>query len=129
MKKELTVYYLSRAVLSVLFGVLASLSGMIWVGILIGTIVFVGFIWYAHSGRYLIDTSTPLTPLRRDARGKEIRNRALVAAVAVGGMMYGFLKLIGLFFKIPDNISTWVLFLSVILYITISNWMYIRDNK
>ena len=129
MKKELTVYYLSRAVLSVLFGVLASLSGRIWVGILIGTIVFVGFIWYAHSGRYLIDTSTPLTPLRRDARGKEIRNRALVAAVAVGGMMYGFLKLIGLFFKIPDNISTWVLFLSVILYITISNWMYIRDNK
>jgi len=129
MKKELTVYYLSRAVLSVLIGVLASLSGGIWMGILAGAIIFAGFIWYAHSGRYLIDTSTPLTPLRRDARGKEIRNRALVAAVAVGGMLYGLLTLIGLFFKIPDNIGTWVLFISAILYFTISNWMYIRDNK
>ncbi len=47
-----------------------------------------GFLWYAHSGRYLIDPSKPLFPLRRDDRGNAIRDRALAVSVSVGGLSY-----------------------------------------
>lgn len=96
MKRELTLYYISQAVLSLLFATLMVGSGDFawWYGAIISVVMFAGFVYYAHSGHYLIDTSTPLAPLRRDPRARQVRDRALVMAVAVGGVSFAALSLV-----------------------------------
>ncbi|MCD6577326.1 MAG: hypothetical protein J7K66_04845 [Anaerolineaceae bacterium] len=129
MKRELIPYTISRAVISALLGILFSFSNSVWMGILIGSLTFFGFIWYAHSGWFLIDTTTPLTPLRRDARGKEIRNRALVIAVAAGGLVYGISALLNQILPLSNNMDGWALIAGGIIYFSISSWFYIKDAK
>lgn len=126
MKKELMPYYLSRALLSGLVGWILGASGALWMGVLAGVLVFAGFIWYAHSGRYLIDPSRPLTPLRRDARGKTIRDRAVVIAVGVGGGLYGIATLLGRIVPVPGNLGTWAALVGIVVYFAVSNWYYLR---
>ena len=127
MKRELVPYYVSRAALSALFGWVFSLGGgRWWPGALMGVLTFAGFVWYAHSGRYLIDPSQPLTPLRRDARGEDIRNRAVVIAVVVGGVAYGALSLLGLAVALPPNVGAWALLGGVATYFAVSNWLYVK---
>jgi hypothetical protein len=127
MKRELTLYYASRAVLAALFGVAFTLGGWPWwAGLAMGVVVFAGFIWYAHSGRYLIDSSTPLFPLRRDARGKSIRDRAVVAAVVVGGLTYVVLSLAALTMQLPFSAGMLTLTIGAATYFVISNWLYVR---
>lgn len=127
MRKELIPYYLSRAVFSALVGLLIGLKvGPWWMGLLTGVLIFAGFIWYAHSGRYLIDTSRPLTPLRRDERGKRIRDRSAVAAVAIAGVVYGGLGLLVPVFPV-ENTAAWAALAGVIVYFAVSNWYYARQ--
>lgn len=127
MKRELIPYYISRAILSALLGVFFVVGGQPWwAGLLVGSVTFAGFLWYAHSGFYLIDPSQPLTPLRRDARGMAIRDRAVVIAVVVGGVGFALLTLARLVVPLPPNLGTWALLAGVITYFVVSTWLYAR---
>jgi hypothetical protein len=81
MRKEFIPFYISRAVLSVVFSVS-------WKAMLIAIGLFILFLLYLHSGWFSIDPSQPLTPIRRDERAKEIQRKALIAAVMVGLLLY-----------------------------------------
>ncbi len=125
MKKELIPYYVSRAVLSVAFTLaFIYLGGTTWVGILLGVVSFAGFIWYAHSGRFVVDTSSPLTPLRRDARGKVIRDRAAAAGISVGGTAFFLLFLARNLLGWNGNLDSLALPVGVITYFIVSNFLY-----
>lgn len=126
MKRELIPYYLSRAVLSAVFGYLVSSGAGPVLGALLGGLVFCGFLWYAHSGRYLIDTRSPLFPLRRDARGNAIRDRAVVVAVGVAGVMYAALAILARLLAIPSSIAGLALVAGVVSYFAVSNWLFIQ---
>ena len=129
MKKELIPYYISRLIVAVLFGTLFALSSPgIWYGITFGLIIYIGMIWYAHNGRYIIDTSTPLFPLRRDDRGKSIRDKALVYAVGIGAISYLLLMLVKMLWLPPFNLGSLAIIIAVIAYFGISNWMYIHSQ-
>jgi hypothetical protein len=127
MKTKLIPYYLSRAVLSALLGWFMAYNLTPWVGVLTGTLTFAGFLWYAHSGRYLIDPSHPLTPLRRDTRGSAIRDRAVVIAVGVAGLVYFALFLLGLVVSLPAGIGAWALIAGVVAYFAVTNWLFVKD--
>ena len=125
MKKELMPYYVSRAVLSTAFALaFIYLGGVIWMGISLGVLSFAGFIWYAHSGHYLVDPSSPFTPLRRDARGKVIRDRAVVVAVAVGGVAFFLLFVARTLLGWQINLDSISLLIGVIAYFVVSNFLY-----
>ena len=127
MTRALIPYYVSRAILSALAGLIVTLGGLPWwVGLLTGLLTFGGFLWYAHSGFHLVDTSTPLTPLRRDERGRAIRDRAVVAAVVVGGLVYGVLSLTELALPLLPAAGAWALLAGVITYFVASNWLYAK---
>jgi hypothetical protein len=126
-ERALLPYYLSRALLSALLGLALALGGSAWwLGALTGALAFAGFLWYAHSGFYLVDTSRPLAPLRRDERGKAIRDRAAVVALAVGGVTFGALALLGQAVGLLPNATNWALLVGVIAYFVVSNWLYLR---
>jgi len=93
--QRLIPYYATRALISLLFALWAATAWQTWPGgLLFGALLFVGFLWYAHGGWYRLDLSTPLYPLRRDERGQAIRNQALVAAVAVGGVIFALASIL-----------------------------------
>ena len=128
MQKELVPYYLSRAVISTMFGIIAlKSSGLWWLGLGMALFMLAGFIWYANSGRYLIEPSTPLTPLRRDERGNAIRNRALVHAVAVGGVLFAVLSVLNLGLSLSINASTYAILSAILVYFGVSNWLFSRN--
>lgn len=130
MKKELIPYYISRLIIAALFGTLFALSSPnIWYGVIIGLIIYAGMIWYAHNARYIIDTSTPFFPLRRDERGKSIRDKALVYAVTIGALSYLLLILIKTLWMPPVNLGSLAIIIAVIAYIGISNWMYTHSQQ
>jgi hypothetical protein len=128
MKRVLIPYYVSRAVLSALLGAAFVLGGQPWwLGVLMAAVLFAGFLWYAHSGRYAIDPSTPLTPLRRDERGNAIRDRAVVWAVVVGGVLFAALSLAGTVFQVTIAAGSLAMLSGVITYFAVTNWLYTRD--
>ena len=127
MKKELFVYYISRLVFSVIFALLFYRSGWsLWFCVLFGLLIYCLFIWYAHSGHFLIDPNHPLTPLRRDARGEMVRNRSLLTAVVVGSLSYALLHLLSLLINIPGQLLTLVLPEMVIIYFIMSTVLFRR---
>ncbi len=126
MNRALTPYYLSRALLSALFGYLISTGAGLAVGAILGCLTFLAFVWYAHSGRYLVDTSTPLFPLRRDARANAIRDRSLVVAVALAGLTYALLAILSRAFALQPSIGWLAIVVGVVCYFALSNWLFIR---
>ena len=126
MKRELLPYYISRAIVSIIPVVILLASGMPWwFGLLVYGLTFAAFLWYAHSGHYLIDTSTPLTPLRRDKRGESIRDRAVTFAVMVGGVSLGVLSLLSLVADIPfESLFSLALFVGMVAYYIKSTWLH-----
>lgn len=90
--KRYWLYYLSRGFVSTLFGLL--IFGLSWKGALAAVVLFGLFLLYLHSGWYQVDPERPLTPLRRDSHGQDVQRKALIAAVAVGMILYGGLKLL-----------------------------------
>lgn len=126
MKRELTVYYISRAVLSALLAVLLVGQGSFvwWVGVVFGVLLYAGFLYYAHSGHYLIDPGMPLIPLRRDDRAMQVRDRALVAAVAVGGVSFAVLSIVGLWLPISVSLNAVAVALAIGAYFGVSEWLF-----
>lgn len=130
MKKELSWYYISRTIISTLLAYLLIRAGWpIWSGVLIGLVTFVLFIWYAHSGYFLVDASKPLTPLKRDARARTIRDRSLLSAVVIGGVIYGILGLLGQITTLAPEIKNLALVIGVIAYFVISQVLFARDAR
>lgn len=86
MRKEYFPYYISRAILSLVFAFLV--LGIHWKAVLFAIILFGLFLLYLHSGWFSINLDTPLTPLRRDQRGQAIQRKALIAAVIAGTLLY-----------------------------------------
>lgn len=86
MKKEFFPYYISRAILSIVFAVLV--MGLNWKAVILAFLFFGGFLLYLHSGWVSIDLRNPLTPLRRDQHGQTVQRKALIAAVIVGVFLY-----------------------------------------
>jgi hypothetical protein len=105
MKKEFIPFYISRAILSSIFSVLA--MGLTWNAILLAITFFGLFLLYLHSGWFSIDLSHPFMPLRRDPRGQEIQRKALIASVVLGLFIYLFSsQLTGLIgFPLSGNIA------------------------
>ena len=125
--RELIPYYVSRAILAALLGWLASTVQGLLVGILMGGFLYAGFIWYAHSGRYLIDTTTPLFPLRRDYRGNVIRDRAVVTSVGVAGLLFFILTILETVFSFEIQIGSIALAAGIATYFVVTNFLFTRS--
>jgi len=126
MKTALIPFYVSRLILAAAIGFALVLKGSVWwVGAGTALALFLLFVWYAHSGRFIIDPTTPLTPLRRDDRAKVIRDRAVVWSVAIGGTLTGVLRLAGSFVVIPVEAGWMGVLTGIISYFLISSWPYV----
>jgi len=86
MKKQFLPYYISRALLSIVFAVLV--VGFSWKAILISLVVFAFFLLYLHSGWFQIDDQNPLFPIRRDSRGQLIQRKSFIIAIGTGLLTY-----------------------------------------
>ncbi|MBN2115955.1 MAG: hypothetical protein JW730_05265 [Anaerolineales bacterium] len=86
MKKDFLPYYISRAILSLAFAILA--AGISWITLLLAILLFGLFLLYLHSGWFRVDLRQPLTPLRRDQHGQEIQRKALIISIVVGLLIY-----------------------------------------
>jgi hypothetical protein len=86
MKKEFLPYYISRAVLSLLFSLLV--FGFSWKALLLSIFLFGGFLLYLHSGWFSVDSKNPLFPLRRDSLGLLVQRKALVISIVAGLLTY-----------------------------------------
>jgi hypothetical protein len=98
MKREYLPYYISRAVISLLFSLLV--FGFSWKALFLSVILFGLFLLYLHSGWFSVDVKNPLFPLRRDSRGLMIQRKALIVSIITGLLTYflltylsGFLNL------------------------------------
>ncbi len=89
MRREFIPFYLSRAALSVIFAVLV--LGLSWKATILAIGLFGMFLLYLHSSWFRVDASHRLTPIRRDERARQIQRKALIAAVAMGLLIYGIL--------------------------------------
>jgi hypothetical protein len=114
MKREFLPYYLSRAVLSVLFAVLV--MGLTWKAVVLAVILFGLFVLYLHSGWFQVDASHPLTPLRRDEHGRQIQRKALISAVVAGLLIYFIPALTSRFTGLPVLTGTMALSFGVLTY-------------
>lgn len=86
MKRQFIPYYLSRAVLSVVFAVVV--LGFTWKAAALAACILGFFLVYLHSGWFEVDLSRPWFPLRRDERGREIQRKALIAALVSGVVLF-----------------------------------------
>jgi hypothetical protein len=86
MKKEFVPYYISRAVLSLLFSLLV--FGFNWKALLLSIFLFGGFLLYLHSGWFNVNSKNPLFPLRRDSLGLLVQRKALVISIVAGLLTY-----------------------------------------
>jgi len=100
MKKEYLPYYLSRILLSVILS--AVIFGLSWKAGILALVLTGLFILYLHSGWFEINLDTPLTPLRRDLRGKDIQRKALIAALFCGMVFFVVSPYFSNFFLSPD---------------------------
>jgi hypothetical protein len=129
MKRELSLYYVSRALLSVLFASIFIFSGDLTpaAGAGFALLLWAGFIYYAHSGHYVVEPSTPLTPLRRDARGQYVRDRSLLFAVVVGGVSFALLSLTGLVLTLPIMVGPVAMGCAILTYFGASTWLFVYN--
>ncbi len=112
MKKQFVPYYVSRALLSAAFAVLV--FGLNPKALLLGAILFAGFLVYLHSGWFALDLANPLFPLRRDDRAREAQRKALIAAVIAGALV--FLSASAFTSSIPVAAPPLALSLAVLVY-------------
>ena len=124
--QRLMPYYATRALISLLLGFWAAIALQTWLGgLFIGLLLFAGFLWYAHSGWYQLNPTTPLFPLRRDERGQGIRDQALVAAVAVGGVVFALASVLALVTAPEVNAGILALLSAIGCYAVVTLWRFL----
>jgi len=70
-------YYASRMLVAIAFGALFLLTGSPWwVGVLMGALALVFFLWAPRSGRYAVHAELGVTALRRDEHTQAINDKA-----------------------------------------------------
>ena len=118
--KGMSVYYVSRAIVSIVFGGLFYLSGgSLWTAILMGSVAFVWFLWAPHSGRYTVHPELGITTLRRDEHTQQINDHAARNAFVVSGMAIAILSIyFGSVLRtdIPVRFLNYVLILGALTY-------------
>jgi hypothetical protein len=112
-------YYISRAILSAVFGLLFALSsGTWWAGALIGIVAFGFFLWAPRSGRYAVHPEYGMTALRRDERTQIINDRAARNAFIAVGLAIGagllYFNAVGM--AVPTSILSLILILAIGVY-------------
>jgi len=116
----MSVYYVSRAVMSAALGVLLALTGLEWwMAAMLGAIVFAFFVWAPRSGRYSVHPELGVTALRRDERtqginDKAARNAFVVTMLAVAGTAIYFGAMAAV--SVPVAALKWTLVLGVLVY-------------
>ena len=118
--KGMSLYYVSRAIVSIVFGGLFYLSGSsLWTAILMGSVAFMWFLWAPHSGRYAVHPELGVTALRRDERTQQINDHAARNAFVVLGMAIAILSIyFGSVLRtdIPVRFLNYVLILGALTY-------------
>lgn len=95
--RELTWYYVSRAVIAVAPAAIAwTATHAIWLAGITWVLVMAGFVWYARSGHFIVDPRRPLTPLRRDEREQAITYRAATYAFVAVVLLLGLVGVLDL---------------------------------
>ena len=119
-------YYVSRALISIAFGVLFAADSTWWTGILVGTLAFAWFLLAPHIGRYSVHPEFGITALRRDERAQVIndkaaRNAFVISMLALGGIIVYF----GIFAltSVPIAVFRWLLIIGVLIYYVSDFWL------
>ena len=119
-------YYISRALISIAFGVLFAADSTWWTGILVGTLAFAWFLLAPHIGRYSVHPEFGITALRRDERAQVIndkaaRNAFVISMLALGGIIAYF----GIFAltSVPIAVFRWLLIIGVLIYYVSDFWL------
>ena len=119
-------YYVSRALISIAFGVLFAADSTWWTGILVGTLAFAWFLLAPHIGRYSVHPEFGITALRRDERAQVIndkaaRNAFVISMLALGGIIVYF----GIFAltSAPIAVFKWLLIIGVLIYYVSDFWL------
>lgn len=120
-------YYLSRAVISIVFGVLFVLAGSAWwAGLLVAVAAFGWFLVAPRIGRYAVHPEAGVTALRRDERSQVIndkaaRNAFIATMLALGGVLI-YDASTGLA-SMPVAALEWLLILGVVVYYVSDVWL------
>jgi hypothetical protein len=70
-------YYVSRGLLSLVFGVLVYLiSATWWIGAFSAAVIFSTFVWLSRSGRYKLNPERGVAALQRDEWTRSINDKA-----------------------------------------------------
>jgi len=123
--KGMTLYYVSRAIITALFGFLLSVTGMAWwLAALMGALIFALFLWAPHSGRYSFHPELGVTALRRDERTQAIndkaaRNAFVLVMLALAGILFAF----GMEANIPARWLEYALLLGIAAYYLSDFWL------
>lgn len=120
--KGMSLYYLSRAIVSIIFGLVFHFSGSSWwMATLIGGIAFAWFLLAPHIGRYTVHPEYGVTALRRDEHSQQINDHAARNGFVILGVSVAILSIyFGTFLQtdIPAHILNYALILGVITYFT-----------
>jgi hypothetical protein len=116
-------YYISRAIVAIVFGSLFALAGSPWwLALLIGMAAFAWFLYAPHSGRYAVHPELGVTALRRDERTQVITDKAaknafvvIVLALVAAAAYFGA--------AVPAAAIHWTLVLGVIIYFASDFWL------
>ncbi len=120
-------YYISRAILSILFSAVFLLAGSAWwIALLVGAVAFGWFLIAPHIGRYAVHPEYGPTALRRDERTQGINDKAarnafvicMLAAAAVA--IYYEVLAAG---SVPVDVVKWLLVLGALAYYASDFWL------
>jgi uncharacterized membrane protein len=118
--KGMSLYYVSRAIVSIVFGMLFYTSGSPWwIAILIGLAAFAWFLWAPRSGRYAVHPELGVTALRRDERTQQINDHAARNGFVVLGITVAILSVYFgsvLQTDVPVHILNYALILGAVTY-------------
>ncbi len=77
-------YYISRIVISTVFGVLLAFTGSTWwMAVLASAVLIALFLYAPHSGRYAVHPELGIMALQRDERTQTVNDRAARNAFVV----------------------------------------------
>jgi hypothetical protein len=120
-------YYLSRALISLAFGIVFALTGSPWwMALLAGVVTFAFFLWAPRSGRYAVHPELGITALRRDERTQAIndqaaRNAFIVTMLVVAAIAIYFGSIVRT--DIPVGILDFSLALAALTYFLSDFWL------